>query len=415
VGSRASGLAALSPWLEKYSSQRAGKWPQIAQLSLSTKSAKGGHMQKQRLFTAAMLNLLSGNYLASQVRTMVACVFGLLKCKVVSLTTIGDALPGRAKVKHKIKRVDRFLGNKLIDIKPLCGPMLLALLKGATSLLVSVDWTEIDDFQVLVFAVTTRYGRSVPVYWEVIDTDEDRMKAVEVAAISRFAALVPQEMKGKITIAADRGFDEVKFISAVAKHFGYVIRLSKGNTISAKFDGVFTTLAESLTVKDQAVDFGTACFTQEHMFQTRIIGLHDHNQKDPWFLATSLTQEARTIARYYARRFDIEHAFRDWKSARYGLQLGSIKCSSPERLARLLLILAVAYLLLVLLGLLGEDRELQWDFQASSRGAKSRQGRRVRALWRVGMSLFKQPRLPFNAVETLLSYFESLAFNCAVC
>ncbi len=46
-----------------------------------------------------------------------------------------------------------------------------------------------------------------------------------------------------------------------------------------------------------------------------------------------------------------EELFRDEKSLRYGWGLGQTQLSEPERLERLLLVLACAYMLLVLMGL----------------------------------------------------------------
>jgi hypothetical protein len=366
-------------------------------------------MQKQRLLTTATHELLSGAFILSQVRTLVACVLGLVAGGQVSIASIGRNLPGNVDAKHKIKRVDRFCGNKLIDVAPLCRLMLLALSRGNQSLVVSVDWTKIDDFQVLVFAVSTRYGRSVPVYWEVIDPDEERMKAVEIAAVERFYSLVPDHLR--ITILADRGFDEVAFIAAVAKRFQYVIRLAKGNSIldsdGSKPDPIFVTLAEMLTVKNEGVDFGDVIFTQARRFQTRIVGFHDSKKDDPWFLATSLKEDVRVILQMYARRFDIEHAFKDWKDVHRGWQLGSIHVKSPERLARLLIIPAVAFLMMVLLGLLGESRNLHRGFQVNSVKNK-----RCLSLWRVGVLLCKQTRrLPGLTAAGLLRFLDGLALE----
>jgi hypothetical protein len=370
-------------------------------------------MQKHRVVTMAIHQVLSGSYLNSQIRTLVACVMGLVAGGEVGLAGIGRHLPGGAEPKHKIKRVDRFCGNSLIDVKPLCRAMLLALVKRHQSLLVSVDWTKIDNFQVLVFAVTTRYGRSIPVYWEVIDPNEERMKAVEVAAVDHFHALVPLHVK--VTILADRGFDGVKFIAAVAKRFPYVIRLAKGNSISEesgseKFLPVFVSLAESLTVTDVAVDFGEVLFTDTHKFSTRIIGFHARKREDPWFLATCRKEDAHLILQMYARRFDIEHAFKDWKDVHHGWQLGSVRCTQPDRLARLLIVPAVGFLMMILLGLLAESRNQHRSLQVNSVKNK-----RCLSLWRVGVLRFTTVRrLSGLKLESLLAFLEDLPLQLGV-
>ena len=58
----------------------------------------------------------------SRIKTLGALVTSLLKGGVATLTQLGRNLAGKAKTKHKIKRVDRFMGNEALsfsDIAPL--------------------------------------------------------------------------------------------------------------------------------------------------------------------------------------------------------------------------------------------------------------------------------------------------------
>ena len=363
-------------------------------------------MQHRFTITTGIHQLLALSFLLkSQVKTLAACVCGLIAGGELSIGGIGTYIPGKIDAKHKIKRVDRWCGNSLVEIDPITTTMLLALGKRGGALLVSVDWTKINNFQVLVFAVTTGHGRAVPVYWEVVDGDEDRTKVVEVAAIDRFDALVPANLK--ITILADRGFDEVKFIAAVAKRFEYVIRLSRSNTISSSdSDKVFTTLEARLEVKNEAVDFGEVLFTKTHRFKTRIVGIHDWKQKEPWFLATNGTGKARQLVMFYSRRFDIEHAFKDWKDSHHGWKLGKVFTKSCHRLSRLLIIPAIAYLMLVLVGLVGESRKLHYGLQCNTT-----RNRRVNSVWRVGLKLLTIGKPLYLTVGLLLSFVDSIAFS----
>ena len=365
-------------------------------------------MRKLGVITSAIHKILSGIYLQSQISTLVACVLGLITGGELSLTGIGRYLPGQAKAKHKIKRVDRFLANSRIDPAALCHPMLMALsAKGNRSLVVSVDWSKFDDFQGLVFAVTTRYGRAVPVYWKVIDPDEERMKAVELEAIKRFHACVPAGVK--VTLLADRGFNDVKFLSVVAKFFPYVVRLKRDNTFGASADTEFTSLEDALGIQDQVKDFGDVLFTAAH-FKTRIIGLHARKSVDPWFLATNLQASAQVIVDIYSRRFDIEHAFKDLKDVYRGWQLGSIRVSTPERLERLLMVAAVAFLVMVLLGLLAESRGKHRGLQVNSTRDK-----RYLSLWRVGVLIYTTARrLPTISARVLLSFLDVLPLQLEV-
>ena len=70
-----------------------------------------------------------------------------------------------------------------------------------------------------------------------------------------------------------------------------------------------------------------------------------------WFLMTDLDAGPARISALYGQRMTIEQLFRDHKSKRNGWSLRDTHLSTPERLDRLLLVLALAYLLLVGLGL----------------------------------------------------------------
>jgi hypothetical protein len=69
----------------------------------------------------------------------------------------------------------------------------------------------------------------------------------------------------------------------------------------------------------------------------------------PWYVVTSLESPQQALA-YYRRRMRIEEGFRDWKQ-RLGLRQAAV--STVERMARLVVGLVLATLVLALLGLFG--------------------------------------------------------------
>src|SRR6185369_13472619 len=73
-----------------------------------------------------------------------------------------------------------------------------------------------------------------------------------------------------------------------------------------------------------------------------------------WFLMTDLTAGPAQISRLYGQRMAIEQYFRDQKNKRNGWSLRDTKVKSAENLDRLLLVLAIAYLLLCGIGLLAK-------------------------------------------------------------
>ncbi len=75
----------------------------------------------------------------------------------------------------------------------------------------------------------------------------------------------------------------------------------------------------------------------------------------PWYLATSLPpgEKAQNVklCELYKLRFDIEELFRDAKNEHLGWSFGKTQVSRADRLDRLILIAALAYVLLTALDL----------------------------------------------------------------
>lgn len=88
--------------------------------------------------------------------------------------------------------------------------------------------------------------------------------------------------------------------------------------------------------------------------------------QEPWCLATNRSDDADTIVRLYARRFDIEHTFRDQKDRRFGFGLYYCTVGTPERRDRLLLVLTFAAILATLLGAAGEQLQLDKQLHANT-------------------------------------------------
>ena len=70
-----------------------------------------------------------------------------------------------------------------------------------------------------------------------------------------------------------------------------------------------------------------------------------------WFLISDLEISAQRLSQLYGRRMSIEELFRDEKNKRNGWSLRDTQITRADRIDRLLLILALAYLLLCGIGL----------------------------------------------------------------
>ena len=132
--------------------------------------------------------------------------------------------------------------------------------------------------------------------------------------------------------------------------------------------------------------------------------VQDKEMKQAWCLATSSTSaNSRALMRLYGKRWGIECGLRDTKDPRFGMGMGSIPVSTPERRDRLWLLNAFAIALLTLLGAAGEA--LGYDRYLKSNTAK----RRIPSLFRQGRMLYELiPTMPELRLLPLIERFATM-------
>jgi hypothetical protein len=96
-------------------------------------------------------------------------------------------------------------------------------------------------------------------------------------------------------------------------------------------------------------------------------------QLEPWLLASSCSLSylsAEAVVSVYARRMQIEEAFRDTKNVRMGLGLSASGSRGGKRLAVLALIACLAEFVLRLIGQTAIGKSLQYELQLSNRRSR---------------------------------------------
>jgi hypothetical protein len=257
--------------------------------------------------------------------------------------------------KHNIKRVWRFVRNAAVQVVEGQRALVTLAAKAAGGrLFVAVDWVDIGQYKVLCAAVPLR-GRSVPVLFGAYEKWElyKSQNALEEALFIVLKALVPRRCE--VVVLADRGFHRAALAQRLqALGLGYVIRVT-GN-VSFFSDRYRGQLCELRLKCGQRRDLGFGQYCRSRPVRQRVLGYWDRKEQVPWLLATNLPWGWKKILTAFKQRMMIEELFRDEKNMRYGWALRQLKLSSAQRLERMLLVLAFAYLFLVLLGLVCRER-----------------------------------------------------------
>ena len=324
---------------------------------------------------------------AVRLGTVVALVEGIVRGGGLRPASIGRSLPGPALPKHGIKRVDRLLRNPRMHRDRLFFFLAIAhrVLRGVRRAEVLVDWTQVGDAHVALVAAVPIGGRALPIYAEVHPLKKLGNGAVEKRFLCALKAIVPEECR--CIIVSDAGF-KGPFFEAV-REFGWdFLGRVRGTTKAISAAGQ-TIAKQSFYARASTtpVELGAFELFVRQRIPCRLVLVRKRRRPgpkrpppackeeresrqsalDPWLLATSLSDgDAADIVRTYAKRMQIEETFRDAKNHRFGWSLGTVRLSTPRRMAVLLALSALAYLVVTLIGLIAERSGRHRAYQANT-------------------------------------------------
>jgi hypothetical protein len=343
---------------------------------------------------------------AKRVLSLAGATLGVIESASLAVAMIGQGLAlarGRL-TKHAVKQVDRLLSNPGIDVDALLVHWVPYVVGSRSSITVAMDWTDFDaDGQTtIMLSLLCRHGRATPLVWLTVDTAtlKDRRNAYEDRVLMRLAEVVPAGVR--VRIVADRGFGDQKLYRMLTDElkFDFVIRF-RGNIKVTAADGEARPAAEWVGAGGRARVLRGATVTAAGYPVATVVCVQAKDMKQPWCLAASVTNEtARALINLYGKRWGIEGAFRDAKDLRFGMGMGTMHVSTPDRRDRLWLINAFAVVLLTLLGAAGEA--LGYDRHLKSNTTK----RRTHSLFRQGSMLYELlPTMPEHRLRPLVDQF----------
>lgn len=343
----------------------------------------------------------------SQRKTLAFLVTGVMEAGKVGVGIIGRAMPGKTAPKHRIKRVDRFLGNMRIDLEAVFAMLMEKLSSRKDRILVAVDWTKIGEFLFLTAGVVTG-SRALPLMWSVAKEDEMAKghNAWETGFFIRLRTLLPPHLK--IVLLCDRGFGRTNLAKRLDQMgFEYVIRV-KGK-VKIKSKGYNGMLEKYPIKKGKAYHLKNVKYRGWKPQVLNIVIYWGKRYKEPLYLVSNLDEDGEKIAKLYCRRMEIEQFFRDSKNGRWGFQLSSVKLTESSRYERLLLIMAFAYLFLVLLGYMAEKNQIHRRIIHATYGEHRK--RRIMSLFRVGLQCYKEKFKGFRwSIRGLVFLIEEVVY-----
>lgn len=352
-------------------------------------------MQAQQVLHG-ILQRTCGSMHKKRRESLQANVMSALTGRHLSVTQLGRGIDSDAKEKHCIKRADRLLSNRHLFAEREClyAAICAQLLAGVHHPVILVDWSDLDQNRrhFLLRASLSVAGRSLTLYEEVHTLHTKDKPATHQAFLRRFHALVPAQCEP--VVITDAGFRVPWFQQVEVLGWHWVSRVRNRNWVELNGDGWWypvKSLHQEATRTPKAL--GQAKLTWQQAWPCRLVLFkekakgrvhltqharparsrksrhHATSAREPWLLATSLPlkrQLAKHVVSLYRQRMQIEEAFRDLKSTRFGLGFEAHIAFQPHRVAILLLIATLVFLVAWLLGKAVERTHQHRAYQANT-------------------------------------------------
>lgn len=358
--------------------------------------------------TDAILEEIFANKLHKKRQLSLAyAAMGVLGSGSLFLHELGKSLAtarGKNK-KHTTKQIDRLLSNKGISIWELSSQWVPYVLKQQTNILIALDWTSFagDKQSMLSLNILTSKGVSTPLLWKTVDAQlmKHNRARYEDQLLSRLKDVLPSNVA--VTVVADRGFADQKFFRFLDEElkFKYIIRIKSNTIISHK--NTSKKGKEWVRKDNRAMSLEQSKITLEQYAVKQVVIVQDKEMKSPWILVSNAEMKTREIINCYAKRWKIEPYFRDLKDGRFGYGLRQTHIQGSDRRDRLMLIVALSYMLLLMLGQAGE--ELGFDKKLKVNTVKTR----THSLFRQGQFYYECfGNLTQEEQDRLLAKFEIL-------
>lgn len=367
-------------------------------------------MHAIRLLHKRMKNALPEIH-AIRLQSLFAAVGGLLRGQQLWLTAVGRHLQGRPAEQHKIKRIDRLLGNRQLGVerRTIYGWLCRLVIGRCPHPCILVDWSDVDAARTRFILRAAVGGRALPVYEEV------HTRYHHPTDTRRFLQRLAQQLPTGCVpvIVTDAGFRGPWFAAVEAMGWYYVGRVrNRDHVCMAGSDAWIAakTLYQQARSCPQAL--GAVWFRRSAPWRTcaylyrmprrgrkrlTVHGTarrnaaslkHAEREREPWLLVSNLPAQrlsAKRVVAIYRHRMSIEQGFRDLKAYRHGFAFRGNLGRDPERLANLLLIAALASVCTWLIGLVGIARGTARTLQANTERQK-----RVLSVFFIGSRLLYQ-------------------------
>ena len=287
----------------------------------------------------------------SQLDTLAVVVVGITQSISAQLGKIARAMPLDTTQYAKEQRLRRFLDNERITQADHYQPLVRAALTGLKGQKVQllIDRVLLQDRHNLLLVSVGFRRRSLPLAWKALSHRGKSSLADQQDLLSQALAVLPERVR--VTVHGDSEFRARELFTWLRdRHCDAMLGVYGNTYVSMTADGPRQMLEAWLSDRATVVYLQDVYLTEAAFGPVSVIAWWVKDANREWMVRGVMTNLPPTWQTYQrgSRRMWIETAFRDWQSG--GFHLDRCGITDRERVARLLLPLAIAYLWLVSLG-----------------------------------------------------------------
>lgn len=306
---------------------------------------------EKRLFqsVARMVNKFMPGMREEHRVSLAYLISGIIGSRQVQLSQVASKVVYPAKETSLVERLRRFLQNEQIIVRATFLPFVQAILASLSQerLVLVIDSTKIGGRCLCLLVSVIYKSRALPLGWVVYKGKKGHSsEALQLALLQTVQTLLPPERE--VIILGDGEFDGSEVMAWLEQQptWSYVCRAAQTCHIH--------THNEWLALTDLPLTPGQDLFVTDILFTQsgqvgplNVLVVWHVEEKRHWFFVTNLT-DPKQARKWYRKRFLIETLFSDVKGR--GFNLDKTRLWQPERVSRLIMAVAIAYLLVVFWG-----------------------------------------------------------------
>lgn len=310
----------------------------------------------QRVYTKVLQTLkkLMPTHKQGHVVTLAMMISGIVLSGKAQLSAMSLEIPHPAKPKSLEKRMRRWVKNENVDKNFYYLPYAQMLLQHLSNhpLTLVLDGSTVGRGCMVIMVCVVYRQRALPLAWLVYKGKKGHTTAERhVAVLTQLLPLLPAD--AEVILLGDGEYDSPDLLAWIESETDWHFVVRSAANVLITHNNLQYPLADLAAFNTQTIATHIL-FTAQEYGPLHAIAWWDQAYEKPVYLITNLVKPQQACA-HYRRRALIETLFSDQKSR--GFHIHKSHLTDPERVARLLLAAALAYLCLIFLGLFVTDHE----------------------------------------------------------